>query len=318
MTMLHRLPFLTPIMVLCVAVALPGCGGRPDAERDEAHGHDEAEHGEHEDVVRLTPEQLRDSGIAFAAAGPGTIDAGVDLLGKVGPNGDRLAHVVPRFPGIVREVRRTIGDAVHGGETLAVIESSESLAPYELKTLIDGLVIEKHLTRGEAVDRETEAFVVADLGTVWIDLSVYQKDLDRVRLGQRVRVHAGEGVPDADGTVSYLTPSVDAVTRTATARIVLPNTGGRWRPGMFVTARALEPVEVPLAVPVAAVQTLEGRSVVFVDTPDGAKPRPVVLGRQGAEQVEVLSGLASGERIAATNSFLLKAELGKSEAEHEH
>ena len=314
----NRPSILRVVGLLIFTHALLGC--RSSGEDAAGHGSERSESErphEEEKTIHLTGEQIAAAGITFAAAAPGTIDAGVDLLGEIRPNGDQLAHVVPRFPGIVREVRRTIGDGVRSGDTLAVIESSESLAPYELKTLIDGLIIEKHLTRGEAVSRESEAFVVADLSTVWVDLSIYQKDLPRVRLGQSVRVHAGESVPDADGQISYITPSVDQLTRTATARVVLPNPDGRWRPGMFVTARAFQPIAVPLAIPHPAVQTVEGRTVVFVESAKGVEPRPVTLGREGGEQVEVLSGLAPGERFAATKTFLLKAELGKGEAEHE-
>ena len=314
--MMFKTSHLATAMCIALLCAGLGCGGKPQETPD-------AEHGEHEEghdataLVHLTPEQIGAADITIATAGPGSIDAGVDLLGEVQPNGDRLAHVVPRFPGIVREVRKTIGDSVKSGDVLAVIESSESLAPYELKTLIAGLIIQKHLTLGEAVARETEAFVVADLSTVWVDLSVYQKDLSRIRMGQPVRVYGGEDIGDAEGRISYVTPSVDAVTRTATARIVLANPDGQWRPGMFITARVLEPIQVPLAVPHSAIQTVEGRSVVFVETEDGFQPRPVRLGREGGEVVEVVEGLAPGERFVAGNSFLLKAELGKGEAEHE-
>ena len=312
-------PSITAVLCLVVlSIALGGCGSSgEDAAGSGVERRENDRPHEDEKTIHLTGEQLAGAGITFAAAAPGIIDAGVDLLGEIRPNDNQLAHIVPRFPGIVREVRRTIGDAVRSGDTLAVIESSESLAPYELKTLIDGVIIEKHLTRGEAVSRESEAFVVADLSTVWVDLSVYQKDLPRVRLGQPARVHAGESVPDADGQISYITPSVDQLTRTATARVVLPNPDGRWRPGMFVTARAFQPIAVPLAIPHPAVQTVEGRAVVFVESAKGVEPRAVTLGREGGEQVEVLSGLSPGERFAATKTFLLKAELGKGEAEHE-
>ena len=129
------------------------------------------------DLVRLSPEQLAAAGIEIAAAGPGAVDIGTELVGEVHPNGDRLAHITPRFPGIVRDVLKNAGDPVRAGDVLAVIESSDSLAPYSMKTAIDGVVIAKDLTRGEAVERTKQAFVVADLASVWVDLAVYQKDL---------------------------------------------------------------------------------------------------------------------------------------------
>jgi len=216
-------------------------------------------------------------------------------------------------------VRKTIGDSVRTGDVLAIIESSESLTPYQLTTLIDGTVIDKHLTKGEAVDRDKQAFAIADLSSVWVDCSVFQKDLDRVSIGKAVRVTAGGDDAAASGVISYLTPVVDQPTRTATARTVLVNVDGRWRPGMFVSMRVLDPIPVSLTVPHSSLQTLGSEQVVFVDDGDrGFAPRPVELGRRGATEIEVVSGLRPGERYVATNSFLLKAELGKSSAEHDH
>jgi cobalt-zinc-cadmium efflux system membrane fusion protein len=309
-------------LALVALLAAPlGCGGGNHAEHaGEAHGsggHDAHSEGRAE-TLALAPEQRVAAGIEVAPVGPGSIDSGVELLGEVLPNGDRLAHIVPRFAGIVRDVRKNAGDAVRSGDVLAVIESSDSLAPYEIRTLIDGIVLAKHLTRGEAVDREQQAFVVADLSTVWVDLSVYQRDLARIAVGQRVRIRAASDGPDAEGTISYLTPALDRVTRTATARVVLDNPGRKFLPGMLVSARTLDTAEAALAVPRDAVQSLDGRPSVFVETPEGFAAREITLGREGESRAEVLSGLAPGERIAVTNTFLLKAELARAEAEHEH
>lgn len=289
------------------------------------HGHDEAEekdgHGDAHGrggAPELSAEKLEHAGVTFTEIGPGHVDDGVQLLGTVHPDGDRLAHITPRFPGIIRESRRNVGDAVRAGDVLAVVESSESLSPYDLRTLIDGTIIEKHLTRGEAVDRDKQAFVVADLSSVWVELSVYQRDLDRVRIGDTVRVRAGEKGEAAEATIAYVTPGVDETMRTATARVVLPNPDGRWRIGTFIEAYVVSPHEAALVVPTAAIQTLEGKSVVFVAEGDRVEPRPVTLGHRGETLVEVLSGAAAGDRVATVNSFLLKAELGKAEAEHAH
>ncbi len=301
------------IALLALGFGAIACGeGRPPAT---AAANAPAPHDDEHRLVLDAAARAR-HGLTLAAAGPGTVDLGVELLGVVQPNGDRLAHITPRFPGIVREVHRGVGDVVHAGDVLAIVESSESLAPYELRTLIDGTVIEKHLTRGEAVDRDKQCFVIADLRSVWIDLGVYQKDLDRVRLGDTVTVRAGDDGPHDDGRLGYVTPGVDPTTRTATARVVLPNPGGRWRPGMFVTATVQQPVAVPLAIPSDAVQTVANRPTAFVVDGDVVRPVPLTLGRQGERTTEVRDGLRAGDRVVAANAFLLKAELGKSSAEH--
>jgi cobalt-zinc-cadmium efflux system membrane fusion protein len=302
------------LAIAVALLALAACGQRDDA----APPPDAEAEPRRADLVEVDAENLARLGISVERAGPGSIDAFTELPGEVRPNGDRLAHIVARYPGVVRDVRRTVGDRVKAGDVLAIVEASTSLAPYSLTTAIDGIVIDKHITKGEAIDAEKGAFVVADLDDVWIDLAVYQKDLDKVAVGQRVRISAGKELPPAEGAISYITPTVDPPTRTATARVVLDNRDRRWRPGMFVTGRVLAPFRADLVVPLAAIQTYEGSSVVFAERPGGFAPRPVILGARGESQVAVLSGLEPGERYVATGSFLIKAELGKSEAEHGH
>ncbi|MFN7956286.1 MAG: efflux RND transporter periplasmic adaptor subunit [bacterium] len=289
------------------------------ARHTDEHGaeHDSGAAGHHDEPPRLGPDELARHAIRVEPARAGSIDTGIDLVGEVTANEDRLAHITPRFAGIVREVRRNVGDRVRKGDVLAVVESSESLAPYELSTRIDGTIVAKHVTRGEAVDRDHEAFVVADLSTVWVRLRVYQRDLHRLRAGQEVRIRAGADGPSVDGRVDYVTPILDPNTRTATARVELENASGEWRPGMFVSAAVLDPHDAAIAVPISALQTIDGRPSVFV-VGDAVQARAVVLGRRGRTRVEILAGLSEGERVATTQTFLLKAELGKSEAEHHH
>lgn len=309
----------TSLAILTVAVLSAVCSrsATEDPKRDAETAARPTESAEAPKTVPVSAAQRIALGIEVATAGPGRIDASVELLGEVEANGDHLAHIVPRFPGIVREVRKVAGDSVRAGEVLAVIESSESLVRYELKTLIAGVVIEKHLTQGEAVGPDKQAFLIADLSTVWVDLSVYQKDLAEISLGKAVRIHSVQEGPDAEGTISYITPVVDQLTRTATARIVLPNPERKWLPGMFVTGHTLDDSEAAIAIPPSALQTLDGKPVVFTETPEGFAPRAVTLRRQGETLIEVVEGLAPGERFVSRNSFLLKAELAKGEAENE-
>jgi cobalt-zinc-cadmium efflux system membrane fusion protein len=315
---------LQAAFLAALLVWLVGCGGA--SERDEGGASPTAHaakgpgapDGPGEERVRIDPETLAEFGIEVATVGPGRIEQIVSLPGEVRPNQNRLAHIAPRFPGLVREVRADIGDAVQAGQTLAVIES-ESLAPYPLKTLLDGVVIAKHITLGEPVSAETEAFVVADLRDVWIDISVYQKDLPLLRTGQAVVVSAGHGLHEAEGRISYIAPVVDEETRTATARVVLPNPERLWRPGLFVTARVQAgQLEVPVAVPTSALQRMGDETVVFVQAGEDFVPRDVEVGRRGESVVEILSGLAPGERYAAQGGFTLVAELSREELSGGH
>jgi cobalt-zinc-cadmium efflux system membrane fusion protein len=190
---------------------------------------------------------------------------------------------------------------------------------YPITAPFDATVIEKHITLGEVLKDDTVAYVIADLRSVWVNFSAYPKDLAFVRQGQPVRIAAGNGIPDAQGTISYVAPVIDEQTRTALARAVLANSKGSWRPGLFVTAMIeVGATDVPLLIPKEAVQAVEGQATVFVQTLEGFEARPVTLGRTNETHVEVLSGLEAGERYAATETFTLKAELAKGEATHQH
>jgi cobalt-zinc-cadmium efflux system membrane fusion protein len=273
----------------------------------------------YEGRVELTPEAIASSRISLAVAGPATIRTTVPLRGRLVPNEDGLAHIMPRFAGITREVRKRLGDAVAKDEVLAVIESNESLHPYEVRSRTSGTVIVKDITPGEFVSSDQEIFVVADLRTVWADLDVYRQDFAKLAPGQPVRLDAGAGTPPAESVISYLSPVGSMSSQTLLARAVVPNAGGLWRPGLFVSGEVLaEAVEVPVAVRSSALHTLGAFDVVFVRSGTVFEAQPLLLGRRDAEWVEVRSGLAAGAEYADTNSFILKADVGKSGASHDH
>lgn len=283
------------------------------------HDHDHGEHGEHEQRVKLTPKQIEMSGIVIAEADSATIKTTLKLFGKLGPNEDRIAHVLPRYAGVVRKVNKRVGDLVKKGDTLAVIESSESLQTYDVRSEIDGTVVQKDITIGEVVPIEKRIFVVVDLSVVWVNLNVYRQDFAKMRVGQKVVIDAGVGLPSVDAEISYLSPFGADSTQTMLARAEIPNTNGLLRPGLFVEGYAiLEEAEVDVAVREEALQTLDYLTVVFVQDGDSFEARPVKLGRRGAGWVEITSGLLPGEKYVAANSFILKAELGKAGAGHDH
>jgi len=188
----------------------------------------------------------------------------------------------------------------------------QSYTRYEIKAPFDGVVIQKHISFGEALGDDAEAFVIADLSSVWVDINIYQKDLVKIHTGQKVVIDIGHGVDSAHSTLSYVGPLVGEETRTALARAVLQNPLGQLRPGMFITARvATDSTEVPLMVPKTALQTLEGKTVVFVQDEDGFEARPVTIGRDNGLHVVIENGLQSGERYVSKGAFTLKAQLSK-------
>ena len=183
---------------------------------------------------------------------------------------------------------------------------------YRLTAPFDGTVIDRHITIGETVEAGYAVLTVADLDSVWIDLSVYQKDIGVVRAGQRASIVTEHG-ERADLEIGFVQPLVGEDTRTARARIVAPNRNGLWHPGCFVTATVTtSSAHANVVVPDTAVIRMEdGDDVVFVETAEGFEPRLVEVGRRSGDEVEIASGIEPGEQIVTDGGFSLKAELGK-------
>jgi cobalt-zinc-cadmium efflux system membrane fusion protein len=298
--------------MLCVALLAAACFRTvPSAAQ-----HDDHDHHDHEEsapgTVRLDPDVSAEFGIATAVAGPGVLNDWRQLPAEVRASADRVAHLVPRYEGIVTEVRAGIGDRVVPGQVVAQIENSATLVTYPLTTRLGGIVIDRHLSLGEAVGSDSPVFVIADLDTVWVDIAVYLRDLELVAVGQPVTVLCGRHDEPVADHIDYVSPVVDEATRTATARVVLANHDLHWRPGMFATARVMvDRSEVPVAVPPSALLLVDGRPCVFVQTADGFVPRAVSVGRETDDLVESTEGLTAGEIYVAQGGFTLKAELEK-------
>lgn len=190
---------------------------------------------------------------------------------------------------------------------------------YELRSPVGGVIIQKHLSTGEAVKNDDGVFLLADFSDVWANIAIPAKDLKYVKLGQTVTVKNENLGIEAKGKLTYLDSIIDKKNRTVTGRVVIPNPGGHWRPGTFVTLElVLEERTVPLAVPTKAIQTIRDWSVVFVKYGSFFEARPLELGENDGNWVEVLDGLSPGEQYVAQNSFVVKAEIEKSSAVHDH
>ena len=275
------------------------------------------EHGE--GSVELSDAKIAAAGIELSKAGPGVLHDSLILNGILQPNQETLVQVTPRFPGVAREVLKRIGDRVAKGDLLAKVESNNSLTVYELRAPFAGTVIDRQMSLGEHVGEQKAAFTIADLSTVWVDFSVYRRDLNRVRVGDTVIVDAEDGGPPIESKITYVSPVGSADTQSALARTVVTNTDSRLRTGLFVTGRLLLTAKpVGIAVKSSALQTLENRTVVFVRSGEKFEARDVEIGDRDAEQAEILFGLVEGDVYAAKNSFVIKAELAKGTASHEH
>jgi cobalt-zinc-cadmium efflux system membrane fusion protein len=190
------------------------------------------------------------------------------------------------------------------------MEHDDTITQYEIRSPIDGIVTERHLSLGESVDGGADIFTIVDLSSVWVNLTVYTKNLGAVRVGSEVVVNVDHSGATARGVVAMVPPFVEESTRSATARVVLANEDGRWMPGTFVTGYIrVSEEELNVVLPRNAVQTIEGEEVVFVEHEGAFEPVPVTTGKTDREFVEIVKGLKPGSRYVAEGAFELKAAL---------
>jgi cobalt-zinc-cadmium efflux system membrane fusion protein len=283
--------------------------------------HDGEEHRwsyeSHEGRTTIAASFARAAGIETQIAGPGIVEQTVMLYGTIVPEPSRVRSIGARFPGEIQSVAVALGDRVTAGQTLATVEANESLQRYTVRAPIAGVVTELEAAAGEQTSG-APLLVVADFSTVWAELAVFPRDRDGLAPGSEVRLSntAGAGVR---GTVDYIAPYGALGSQSTLARVVVDNDAGLWQPGQFVEARTVVNAErVDVAVPVAAIQSFRDFEVVFARYGDVYEVRMLEIGRRGAEHVEVLGGLAPGTEYVVAGSYLVKADIEKAGASHDH
>ena len=212
--------------------------------------------------------------------------------------------------------------AQNARQKLAALDATTSTATasalnrYELRAPFAGTIVEKHVVAGEAVAADANVFVLSDLSSVWAEMAVPAQRLNDVRVGREVAVNATAFDSSASGRIAFVGALLGEATRTAPARVVLPNPGGAWRPGMFVdVAVDAGAQDVRVGVRADALLDIDGAPSVFVLSSKGFVAQPVQTGRRDAQTIEIVAGLQPGQQYAAANAFVLKAELGKGSAE---
>ena len=197
-------------------------------------------------------------------------------------------------------------------ERLSSSLEDKHLAEYRLVAPLSGTVIERHITRGERISTDRQAFLLANLDKLWVDITLYARDLIRVKKSMNVLIDPEDGKPEVPGRIAFVTPNVSEETRTGFARVLLDNVIERLRPGMFIKAEiAVSAATASVRVPKSAIQTLEKNSVVFVAKDGAFMPRPIRLGRENMQYAEVVAGLQPGETFVSRGSFILKSQLSK-------
>jgi cobalt-zinc-cadmium efflux system membrane fusion protein len=344
---MNRNTLLFTALSLLLAAGLAGCGNQADDDHGDGHAHDEAEashdsqgeeqhsHGHDEtqaeddddehghddapaDQTTIPAETAERSGIVVAPVGAGVIHQTVRLPGVIEARQGAIARVSARFPGAVRTVAVQVGDRVSAGQRLATVESNASLSSYAITTPIAGVVMRRDVEVG-GLAGDAPLFEVADLSEVWVDLHVFGRDAQRVRIGAEVQVERIADGTRATASIAQMLPAADVDSQSLTGRAVLANADGLWRPGMAVQAEvSIGTTAAALRVPLGALQRMEGRDVVFVRRGDTYTAAPVTLGVRDGAFVEVKNGVSSGDEVVVEQSFLVKADIAKAGAEHEH
>lgn len=276
------------------------------------------EYPSYEGRTSITAAVAEAAGIETAIAGPATIRDVVPLLGRVALNGNRYAEVRARYPGPVQAVRVAVGDTVRAGDTLATVENADTLRSYAITSPISGVVLARHTNAGDVATSNT-LFEIADLSELWVELNAFGGDASRLRPGLKVRLQSTTGGDSAVTRIERLLPLASAASQTVVARAPLPNPDGKWRPGLMVNAEVtVAEREVPLAVDVSGLQRFRDFTVVFARIGETYEVRMLELGDRDSERVEVLGGLDPGTRYVTAQSFLIKADIEKSGASHDH
>ena len=257
------------------------------------------------------------AGIKVEPAGPATLVETVSLYGRIVAADSHRRDVTARFPGIIRSVRKRLGDTIRAGDALAVIESNESLQTYTVTAPIGGVISGRDANEGEqSADRVL--FAIVDPNVVWAELGVFQRDRARVRPSATVSVKATDSDDSITGRVDRIDVQASA-NQMVIARVTLDNSQGQLLVGSFVTAEvAVAKHEVPLAVKTSGLQPFRDFTVVFERIENTYEVRMLGLGKRYGEWVEVLAGLEPGAQYVVENSYVIAADIGKSGASHDH
>jgi membrane fusion protein, heavy metal efflux system len=267
--------------------------------------------------TRIDAEVAQAFGIETEIAGPARLEEMVTLYGQIVPDTERVRQISARFDGAIESVAVALGQSVQRGELLAITESNESLQTNRITAPIAGVVTERAANAGEQTAGR-RLFTIVDTSSVWADLAVFPADRGRVRTGAKVTIRDSAGGEPIESTISQINV-IATGNQTVTARAVIDNSAGTLLPGTFVTAEvAVAEHDVPLAVKRVGLQSFRDFTVVYGEYGEEYEVRMLELGRQFGDWAEVLGGLEPGTRYVTEGSYVLKADIEKSGASHDH
>ena len=267
--------------------------------------------------TRIDPGIAERFGLETEVAGPALLRETITAYGRIETNRERTREIRARFDGAIEKIGASVGDRVSEGHTLATVESNGSLVTYPLHAPIAGVITQRDANAGEQTAGRV-LFTIDDLSSVWADLSIFPADRARVRAGAPIEIAVAPDDRVVEGEVAFVR-RLAGPNQAVLARAVLDNPDGLLVPGSFVTGRiTVHEEEVPLAVRRTALQSFRDFTVVYAQVGDEYEVRMLDLGRRDGEWVEVLGGLEPGTRYVTRNSYLIKADIEKSGASHDH
>jgi cobalt-zinc-cadmium efflux system membrane fusion protein len=271
-----------------------------------------------EGQTKINASAAKDGGIEFAVVGPQSISDIREVEGVVQLDPAATSEIRAQFPGKVMQVTKAVGDYVKKGQLLARIESSESLQIYPVYSPVSGVVAERNANVGN-VAYDQPIYVITDPSSTSVVFNIFPRDLGIIRPGQKISIETLDGKPVADSVLGGYLPEGNSAAGTALVRARLPNRDGRWRPGIALHGRVMvNAVTVPLAVRTEALQPFRDFTVVYANFGEMYEVRMLELGRKSSEWTEVLGGIKPGTKYAAKGSFLIRQDIEKSGASHDH
>ena len=265
----------------------------------------------------ILPEMSAAFGIETAIAGPATLQQSLNVVGSITANNEYSRDITARFDGLVQSVEASIGDFVNQGDKLLTIESNQSLISYTIAAPISGVITQRNINPGEQSDGQT-LLTIMDTSTVWADLSIFPGDRSQVKIGAPVTIFSPVNEESVQGTIDRFNITV-GINQTIIARVAVENRNGLFPPGTFVEGKIKTgTIPVPLAVKRTGLQPFRDFTVVYAKIGNDYEVRMLELGRQDEQWIEVLGGLNPGTEYVSENSYILKADIEKSGASHDH
>ena len=272
----------------------------------------------YEGRTTISADAARAGGVTTEKAGAAVLGETLPINGRVEIVPEGQSDVIARYPGRVVSLGAELGQRVRRGQVLARVESSESLQTYPVTAPISGVIVKKNVTTGGMTGNEP-ILVVADPSKLHAEFFLYPRDAERVRVGQPVEVVSLAGDHRVTSSIEAILPTADLTNQTLIAHVHMPPGGEAWRPGLGVKGTvSVGTTPAALAVRTRAIQPFRDFEVVYAKVGNTYEVRMLEIGRRTPEWTEVLGGLEPGTEYVVDGAFLIRADIEKSGASHDH